>query len=1261
MATIGTLVVTIKANTADLVKAGTAIRTFANKASRSFLSLKGAIAGLGIGYLAVDLIKTGAQFEKTMAKVSAVTGATDKQFDALTKSAKLMGETTEYTASQAADALAFLGMASFEAGKAIEALPGVLDLATAGNIDLGRAADIASNALTAMRLPVEQLSRVNDVMVQGIRSANVDMNMLAESFKYGAPIAAGMGIEIEELVGLIGALGNAGIQGSMAGTQLAFAMVKNSEVLAKLGEDTKRADGTVKTLTDTLRILEERSASTQDVMELFGQRAGRGVSALLGMGTEEVERLINRMKEAEGVSTEVANTMRDTVAGSFMALVSAIESIKIDAFSKNAGDLKDTIDGLTVVIRDNKDTIVAWVNGGLNVAVKSIAWAAKKITEMKTAFVFFRTEAANSEKKLLEMAIAQQRVSREIELTRESVARLTRMEEAMAAAWGRDSVQFIDASKARLEAQAHLTDITLEQRQAMLGLGIDIGKVTDLMMTKSPEQLGKRLKELDEEVKQLNKDETAATKTLTGLNDVLAGQGAAAAGSAGQMKLLAEQAKAVGENAEKSTEGLIKIQSTIGDFYAMMGQAPPVEILSPEEAKEGAKEWKKEIKFQFDTAMSGIEKRYATAMRNIDRESKLAAEAFDKTLLGGFDKAITEMEDKQITFGKIAEEAWNTTSGSLGKAFYDMATDWDGTWDGMEDIAQNAMNSILNSFLQLATQMMAEQIMLNIAAPAISSIAGGALQGLGAQGALAALPGIGGLFGGGAAAAPVAAAPVPGLVTAPAGIGLGLGGGAAAAAPGGMMAGLGAAATAALPIAAAAAATFLVGNEIAGIVESRKRTAGSEQREKFQSVLEDIFGFENFNRRALGVFEKQGIAAENMQEQFKRFGMSVGQATAFAEKMRDEMGITGTTVEDMTSMLIAGFEEAGKTATDFAKAMETQAAALAFSAEGTFEQFKAFKEAQKVTERVGFLEQLKLQLIDVASAMDLTNEEFDRTQKFLKEIEDALSGDISAYEHLEDVFGNLDETAEQLTTRIEGQKESLEKLNQAYDDQADIVSDLESELESAIRTRDELMESELKESSLLKQLKRDREALETAAFKEGRKANIADMFRPQIAAATTEEEKDRLQAAKKEQEQIIDLLAKFRDILPTTNIAFGSLEEARKFVEEALGTAITEEQERMEAQRQDEIQRAQAGVQELEETLAKQREIRDQFLSDIVALEESIAADTEALGEVLNNGAETIKDAIVEGGNILTQTFKDAMEDVTVETDSEGVQFVNKQ
>jgi len=184
-----------------------------SSAVRNLFSLRTALAGIGAIAAVKAVVDVGKSFEKTMAVVRGVTRATGKEFDDLNDIARKMGEQTRWSATQAAEGLRFLGMAGFEAAEAVKALPGVLDLATAGNLDLGRAADIATNALTAMGLSVDELGRVNDRFIATITRTNTDMEMMAESFKYAAPLAHAFGYDIETLSALIGLLGNAGIQG----------------------------------------------------------------------------------------------------------------------------------------------------------------------------------------------------------------------------------------------------------------------------------------------------------------------------------------------------------------------------------------------------------------------------------------------------------------------------------------------------------------------------------------------------------------------------------------------------------------------------------------------------------------------------------------------------------------------------------------------------------------------------------------------------------------------------------------------------------------------------------------------------------------------------------------------------------------------------------------------------------------------------------------------------------------------------------------
>ncbi len=383
MADLGTLVTSFGADLAPLkrsaMQAETQFHKFQKggvaaleKVKKAVFSLQTVIGGLTFGAVIHDIIKTGAQFEQTMAEVKGISRATSAEFAAMTDVVKELGATTEWTASQAGEGLKFLSMAGFSAVQSIEALSGVLDLATAGNIELGRAADIASNALTAMRLPVEQLTRVNDVFVKTITTSNTDMEMMAEAFKYSASISAAFGYRIEQLSAYIGLLGNAGIQGSMAGTQLAAAFQSVSKVFEYYNVQAGKGQKYTNDLTGAIRLLQERGATATEVMDIFGQRSGRGVAALLGIGIDALDKYSKKIMESTGAAENLATVMRSTTIGAWKELKSALEAVEIELFTARTGELNDLGKALTRTVRDMQSSIVFLINKGIDVATMSI-------------------------------------------------------------------------------------------------------------------------------------------------------------------------------------------------------------------------------------------------------------------------------------------------------------------------------------------------------------------------------------------------------------------------------------------------------------------------------------------------------------------------------------------------------------------------------------------------------------------------------------------------------------------------------------------------------------------------------------------------------------------------------------------------------------------------------------------------------------------------------------------------------------------------
>ena len=242
---------------AAIDKAQARTARFAERAGRASIAL-GAIAAplLGVGFIAT---RTFAAFEQSMARVQAVTGATAEEMEELEAVARTMGETTVFTAREAAGALAFMAQAGLTVREQIVALPNVLNLAAAGQLELATSADIVTNILAGQNLTVEELRNATDVLVKSFTSANTNLVQLGQAFKFAGPVAAAAGVQFEEQAAILGLLGDAGIQASLAGTSLRGATARllaptkaNAEIMRELGLRTLDAQGNLRSYADIL-------------------------------------------------------------------------------------------------------------------------------------------------------------------------------------------------------------------------------------------------------------------------------------------------------------------------------------------------------------------------------------------------------------------------------------------------------------------------------------------------------------------------------------------------------------------------------------------------------------------------------------------------------------------------------------------------------------------------------------------------------------------------------------------------------------------------------------------------------------------------------------------------------------------------------------------------------------------------------------------------------------------------------------------------
>ncbi len=324
---------------------------------------------LGVAFLALGAavtavigktVHTAAQFEQSMARVRAVTGATAMEFDMLRKSAADMGATTVFSASQAAEAQSFLAMAGFKSQQIIAALPGVLNLAAAGQMDLARTADIASNILTGFGLSAEQTDRVVDVMAKTMTTANTDIGQLGYAMKQVAPTAKTLGMSIEETAAAVAKLSDAGIQGESAGTALRAILLsiidpstEAGKMMDKLGISIKDTRGELLPFADVIGNFETAFSRLTDAQKgqvastIVGREATSAFLELISKGKDALSSYTDELRNAAGTAQNIADIQNDTLNGAIKQFQSALEAASITVGDNFAPAVRAATEELT--------------------------------------------------------------------------------------------------------------------------------------------------------------------------------------------------------------------------------------------------------------------------------------------------------------------------------------------------------------------------------------------------------------------------------------------------------------------------------------------------------------------------------------------------------------------------------------------------------------------------------------------------------------------------------------------------------------------------------------------------------------------------------------------------------------------------------------------------------------------------------------------------------------------------------------------------
>ena len=330
------------------------------KAQSQVAGLNTALVALGGALVLRQSISLLAEFGQEMSTVRAITGATAEEFTGLKEIARDLGATTRFSATEAAQGLSFLARAGFDAAEAIDTIDDTLNLAQAGALDLGSAADIASNVLRGFRLQTREAGRVVDVLALAANKSNTNVLQLGDALKFVAPVAAGVGVDIEETTAAISALSDAGLQASLAGTglrrilsELESPASKTQKILRELGITADEVRVSQVGLTNALERLARSGIDTGRALEIFGDRGGPAFEVLReAVRDGSISKMEEQLNRAGGTAARVARIMDDNLNGALLALRSAAQEVVL-AF----GDMNGSANILEKVVRGLADSL----------------------------------------------------------------------------------------------------------------------------------------------------------------------------------------------------------------------------------------------------------------------------------------------------------------------------------------------------------------------------------------------------------------------------------------------------------------------------------------------------------------------------------------------------------------------------------------------------------------------------------------------------------------------------------------------------------------------------------------------------------------------------------------------------------------------------------------------------------------------------------------------------------------------------------------
>jgi len=333
------------------------------ESTHSRLSKLGAIAGAALGASLTTGLALATRefmtFDEAVTRAGVVAGASAEEMGRLREAARTMSLQTEYSATQVAQGMYFLASAGLSAAQQLSVLPSVLNLATAGNIEMADATDLLVRMLGAFRLEAKDAGHVADVMAKAVNSSQLEFQDLVYSMRYVAPIAAAAGRSIEEVTAALALMSLAGIKGEQAGTALRGALVRlvdppkeAREAMQMMGVAVQELNPATHTLSEIIARVAERTKEMDDATRnqalsmLFGTEALSGMLSLINQGPDAFARMTKALEDSTGTAERAAEATRQTLTKQLQNLRNVVVDAAFTMLEKLMPAIRRVIDAL---------------------------------------------------------------------------------------------------------------------------------------------------------------------------------------------------------------------------------------------------------------------------------------------------------------------------------------------------------------------------------------------------------------------------------------------------------------------------------------------------------------------------------------------------------------------------------------------------------------------------------------------------------------------------------------------------------------------------------------------------------------------------------------------------------------------------------------------------------------------------------------------------------------------------------------------------